>query len=348
MLGLLLVLGLMFSRARDPHTWSWLEKVTRGDATASQAEPLATPVAEGSAAPQEDAIPASHPTNSIETTPPPADPSSSPPSDSSGSGDNVRPAAGSTRTIAGPLDQDPVEREASRVEFEVQGDGLPLVSFEMPAYWRSLRWANSDSFDNLHQRAHKDVAVTRLWEQPEKFRGELIELRLHIKRIIEWDSPENSAGVRKVYEAAGFTDESRSQPYIVVFSELPKGMTVGTNVSEEGVFVGYFLKNMSYVAVEKRRVAPLLVGRIERVAFGPPPVTANDLTWLIAAGVLAAGAIAIVMWFLMRRPKRTLHRGTEGATDEPWFSPIDASKLAAADRPIFWTPEEEKAERTLR
>jgi len=262
MLVMLVVLGLIYNRAKDPKTWRWF------------ADDSETQLAQV---------------------------------DVKGKADAGKLEKPWTETIVeGPFDTDAEEMEEARKEWEAISDRTPLDGTEMAAYWRFFKWSRAQSFADLERRSQRDTAFTQLWEVPEKFRGKPMRLRMHIKRILSWDAPENTVGVTKVYEAWAWTDESKSFPYVVVFSELPPGMKVGTDISFEGVFVGYFLKNMSYHAFDVRRAAPLLVGRMKNVSR-PPPAAINGgdrviWNWLIAGVVL--GAIGIGVWLRFGRRRR--------------------------------------------
>ena len=170
----------------------------------------------------------------------------------------------------------------------------------MPAYWRCLKWARAQSFAQLDQRAIHGLVYTQLWEQPDKYRGKLIRLRLHLQRILDWEAPENSAGVRRVYEAWGWTDESKSFPYVVVLSDVPKGIPLGDNLHEEGLFVGYFLKTMAYTAYNRNRSSPLLLGRMEwlpSTAPAHPIVGRRDWVWITAVGIPVVLLIVAGTWY---------------------------------------------------
>ena len=207
--------------------------------------------------------------------------------------------------LPGPNDQDPDEAAAVQDLFELLTDRAPLKSREMEAYWRLIDWSRTEPFSKLEQRARTDVPFTQLWEQPEKYRGTLIRLRLHVRRVLEYDAPENPSGIAKICEAWGWTDESRSFPYVVVFPEPPKHLPVGTDIRTEVVFVGYFLKVMTYTAFDTARGAPLLVGRVQLVSTPQTISTAKSNPWVIysmlTAGILVA---AIGFWMTTRTRKR--------------------------------------------
>jgi hypothetical protein len=193
----------------------------------------------------------------------------------------------------------------------------------MPAYWRCMRWALAQPFTELEQRAHTDVAFTRLWERPDEFRGELVRLDLHIRRVMEYPAEENSANVDKVYEVWGATSESRTFPYVVVCPELPPGIRVSTELRQRGVFVGYLLKTLAFTAADnKRHASPLLIGRLHAAAPQAAPARPAGPTWpwlvggalLIVIGVFAWRRLATV------KPRPRPLTSTDEQSAESWFA----------------------------
>lgn len=164
----------------------------------------------------------------------------------------------------GPTDKSDDEQLLTRRQLQAVLDKTPMQPEEMPAYWRLMKWANAQSSQELHRRAQHPVFFTQLWEQPDKYRGQLVELKLHVRRILSHEAPKNSAGVDRVYELWGWTDESRSHPYVVVVAELPPGLSEGADLYDDVMFRGYFLKVLRYEAADAQRGAPLLIGRVER------------------------------------------------------------------------------------
>jgi hypothetical protein len=210
---------------------------------------------------------------------------------------------------AGPTDAEEWDYRETRDKFSAIVDQTPQALQDMPAYWMCLRWALAQSFAELNSRA-KSVTMSRLWSEPDAWRGRLVKLRLYIRLIEEHPAPENSAGVKSVYELWGWTDESKSLPYCVVVAELPPGLKPGADVEYEGQFVGYFLKWMRYVpGAGEERSSPLLLGRIRAAA----PRAANTgavkgpmFAWAVgAAAILIVGMfVALRFWPSRRRAPR--------------------------------------------
>jgi len=196
------------------------------------------------------------------------------------------------KIVPGPNDLDEDEVASIQEQFEVVTDKAPLKSREMEAYWRLMDWSHTQSFAELEKRSHNDIAFTQLWDQPENYRGKPIRLRMHVRRVLEFDAPSDQPSVHKVYEAWGWTDESRSFPYVVVFTDPPPGLPIGTDIRAEIVFVGYFLKVLGYKAFDNSRGAPLLVGRAKLISIPAPPQSSKSDPWMIP--IVAIGSILLI------------------------------------------------------
>lgn len=219
------------------------------------------------------------------------------------------PATETETLVSGPNDRDAAESAAIETLFDFVTDRAPLKSREMDAYWRLMDWSRTESFDELSSRASSDVPFTLLWELPEKHRGKLLNLQLHVRRVLEYDAPENPAGISKVYEAWGWTDESRSFPYVVVFTDRPSNLPIGTDIRAEINFVGYFLKIMSYTAFDHSRGAPLLAGRV-RLTHAPVAATPTESNpWLI--GLIIIGGVSFIGWTVWNSSRQRRHTRTE-------------------------------------
>lgn len=200
-------------------------------------------------------------------------------------------------------DTDADQWEAIKPLLEMVKDRSRLLPTDMHAYWKLMEWSRSQSFAELRSRGLRDVPITKLFETPDKYRGQLIELRMHVRRVIEDDAADNTLGLLKVYEAWGWTEDSKSYPYVVVFPDLPSDLPVGTDVWGEVVFVGYFLKIMNYKAFDKSRFTPVLIGRVHVANRNvPKPAPPPDPSLLL--GVIAIGAIVLIGSAVLLRPQR--------------------------------------------
>jgi hypothetical protein len=212
--------------------------------------------------------------------------------------------------VPGPADDDPVEMEAAKNEFQAVLDTHKVGESDMWAYWRLVNWARSLSFAEMEERAQRDIPFSDLFLNPEKHRGELIRLRLHVRRVTGGKVRENPAGVEMMYDLWGTTDESRANFYAVACSELPPEIPVSTDAFSEVVFVGYFFKNLGYHAGDdKERGAPMLIGRVKAVASGKNLAQARSdgLMAMVAIGfaIIAAALIIVALWRMTRKRGRS-------------------------------------------
>ena len=201
--------------------------------------------------------------------------------------------------VSGPNDLQALQATEATEQFQAVSDKTPLTAEEMPSYWRLMRWSMTQTFDELWERAHQDRYLTHLGQTPEKHRGELIALKLSLRRSASFEAPKNSAGVKTVYEAWGVTDESRGNFYCLVFYDKPPELAIKPNIHEEATFVGYFLKQFTYEdAMGVKRWAPLLIGRLhwrENLARTALRRQHNDgylWQWLIVAVAVVVFGVA--------------------------------------------------------
>ncbi len=227
--------------------------------------------------------------------------------------------------VPGPNDLQALEETQAKDLFQAVTDKSALAAEEMPAYWRLMRWSMTESFDDLWERAHKDRYFTHLAQAPEQHRGELVGLKLSVRRTASFPAPRNSAGAKTVYEAWGVTDESRGNFYCLVFYDKPPELPIHPDVHEEVQFVGYFHKLLTYQdPLDKTRWAPLLIGRL-RWRENPARVALQQTRhvwsyWL--CGALAVIAV-VVVWtnrYLERgRAMLTPPQEVDHSTIEGWL-----------------------------
>ncbi|MBI5761359.1 MAG: hypothetical protein HZA46_22860 [Planctomycetales bacterium] len=234
------------------------------------------------------------------------------------------PTAGSQEKIEpGPTDKEPAEWEAIKKEFAAVGDKTALGAEEMPAYWRLMKWSRSQSYADLRRRAEREVPFTKLFDDPDRFRGKLIGFKLHVRQVVDWEVSEDSnfgSGVERVYELRGATEQSLSFPYIVVVSELPAKMPRGMNVFEDVMFVGYFLKTMLYTdGLGTQRASPLLIGRLQwrqSPALKTRQQAGQDFWWMTVFGGAVLLAIVVASWRLGPKRRRAAVDPVQAETEE--------------------------------
>jgi hypothetical protein len=221
------------------------------------------------------------------------------------------PAQPSDEVVTGPNDTDSEQQADFQDTAQAITDKKPLAAEEMFAYWRLVNWARTQTFDELWKRAANSVFFSSLYEHPEEHRGQLVALKLHVKRVLQHPPDATDPDRPTVYEAWGATDESKTFPYCVLFPADRDQIANADNIDEEADFAGYFLKVMEYQdKLGTRRGAPLLIGRLHwrtnagRVAYAASRES-SPWPFLLVAG----GAVALFV----------AHRALRGrkSTDEP-------------------------------
>jgi hypothetical protein len=239
--------------------------------------------------------------------------------------------------VTGPNDQQPFEHSQAEYLFQAITDKQPLAREEMPAYWKLMRWSMTESFEDLWERSRKDLYFTHLAEAPQKYRGELIGLKVSLRRALTHEAEENSAGAKQVYEAWGVTNESRSGLYCFVFYDKPPELAIQPSIHEEATFVGYFLKQFSYEDVMgTKRWAPLLIGRLRwrenmtRTALHRQRHDGNHWQWLIISGAVVVLGVAWKKTRPSQRQGLDVTAPPDHAAIESW---LDAGAPEGPSRP---------------
>jgi hypothetical protein len=165
----------------------------------------------------------------------------------------------------------------------------------------------------LEKHARRDVTFKKLWEDPEKYRGELVYLKGNVRGLQPWKPTDeeffNPAKLATLYDGYLITQDSRPNPFIIVVPRIADGMPTGSNISENISFAGYFFKLWNYQAADGTvRSAPLLIGQI--VTWTPAPRyegTAQLSTFLAAAFILLVVSVGGAIWVINRRNLRQSH-----------------------------------------
>jgi hypothetical protein len=267
----LMLVGMLYNWSSRPEMWAWL--ATAEEAQADEAKPAA-PVEKPKAEPAQQGDEAA----------------------------KAKPAAPPETIVPGKNDLDAEEVADFKSKLPLVSDKTALRPREMPLYWKLMAWSRTEPFKKLEERADSKTSFSQIYEQPAKYRGKLLRLRMHVRRVLHYEAPENDIGVKNAYEIWGWTEDSKSFPYCVVVPELPPGLAVGPDVEGEVVFCGYFYKILRYEAFDIDRGAPLMVGRV-RAASGSYITSPKKSSWsgvTITIYVLLVGTgVALLVQFLL-------------------------------------------------
>ena len=143
-------------------------------------------------------------------------------------------------------------------------------------------------------------------DDPGVYHGKLVTLAGHVRLLREMPAGENAYGIKTLYEAWLYTEDSQNNPACIVCTSLPEGMQDAFNTSKSQVLdhvgvTGYFFKMMGYRAEDAFRYAPLILAH--RLEWRPID-NSKDTEWLSKYGTAFAVAIALGVILFLRRMSR--------------------------------------------
>ena len=138
--------------------------------------------------------------------------------------------------------------------------------------------------------------------QTDEHRGRLITLHgtLWQLELLDPGDPEIDD---ELYEAWMFTPDSGENPYRLLLTEIPAGLTPGEQIDEQVLFTGYFIKRYGYVTEGGQHVAPMLIGKTLRIIQAAPAPTADETSdqlsrYVIGFFVVMSCVFGLVIWRL--------------------------------------------------
>ncbi len=136
---------------------------------------------------------------------------------------------------------------------------IGLRADEADSYYRVLAHVTRLDEDLLGRSARSDVLHVNLIHEPDRYRGELVQLKGTARRILPLEATENQYGIRKLYEIWITTDDSGSEPWRIVAKSIDERLPVGENVNVPIKAIGYFFKQYSYASQGGMHIAPLIL-----------------------------------------------------------------------------------------
>jgi hypothetical protein len=213
---------------------------------------------------------------------------------------------------------------------------------ELDAYYTMLIWAGETAESALQKAARRDVTYRHLFEEPKKYRGEVVFLRGKLKRLIRYDAPQHlrEAGFPDLYEGWIFDEVYGANPFCVLFTELPRDVPVGEKLDLEVSFAGYFYKKYRYRAgdnfkANERRDAPLLIGRT-LVRLTPAAPAGEEENWgkglvpLFLGLIIATAGFVLVLALWFRHNDRRVQRRLAGVRNQEFVLPTPDGEIPSA------------------
>ena len=204
---------------------------------------------------------------------------------------------------------------------------------EFQAYNLLLVRAHKTAAGAFAKGARRDLTFAHLFEEPAKYRGQIVHIEGLLRRLRKFDAARLAAkeGVPALYEGWVFDAEYGYNPYCVIVTELPKSIQIGEKLDRHVSFDGYFFKRYRYKAADGVRDAPLLIGRTltpsasqGTAANARAPWLDSSTPWLLIAFlaillVTAGFGIALTLWF--KRGDKQVRARLDAARDAAFVEP---------------------------
>ncbi len=221
---------------------------------------------------------------------------------------------------------------------------------EAEIYTRVVTRAYYTSPRAFRQAVRKDVTYAHVQSEPERYRGTVIRVEGRLLRVNRFDPPFECqlAGVSDLYEAWIFNEQLGANPYCVLFTHWPHGLS--TDLLGEAkidrylrvALEGYFFKKYRYKANDPRgreRDAPLVIGHGLLLLDSAATDTSSSnapIKWLMGLfgaifGGLVIGVIALTYWY--RRSDGQVRQRILARMPEFELPPPDGVPLASPVAP---------------
>jgi hypothetical protein len=217
--------------------------------------------------------------------------------------------------------------------------------YEYRAYNYLFIQAHQTPALHLADNARRDLTFAHLFEEPDKYRGELVHVEGMLRRLRRFDASRlaTKQGVPTQYEGWIFGDVYYNNPLCVIASEIDPAIEIGERVKYRVSFDGYFFKRYRYKGGDSWRDAPLLIGRIislQESSNGTPQSTwsfNNIVMPMLLTAVIATAGLCIGLTWWFRRGDRQVHARLERIRSAPFAdneSSEGAENLARSESPV--------------
>jgi len=169
-----------------------------------------------------------------------------------------------------------------------------------------------------------------LFKNSNRYKGRLVTLTGRVRKLIHYPAEKNGYGIKTLYEAWLFTDDSQQNPTVVVCTEVPpslqNGLPTGTDVIDHVTITGYLFKMYVYNAQDTTRVAPLILA--QKLEWSPQAVDTKGsyfISLILAGGlILLIAGIAFAMWKANQKDKQFKETRLQANQDQVSFDQLEA------------------------
>ena len=195
----------------------------------------------------------------------------------------------------------------SRYLAKIEDDRVLLRS-EREAWFNLLEVLNNSEAITLEKASAGPVGFVQLFEQPQTYRGRLVDVTGTVHRVHHVDAPQNEHGIDRYFICWIRPSGGANSPIVSYVLEIPKNFPVSEELREEVGFTGFFFKRLAYVAKDGSRTAPLILAKTMKwnrpVAAAPEFVetlSAGTFAFFLVLTILCTAAVAVGLATLIYR-----------------------------------------------
>jgi len=170
-----------------------------------------------------------------------------------------------------------------------------------------------------------------IFKNSRRYKGRLVTLTGRVRKLIHYPAEKNDYGIKTLYEAWLFTDDSQQNPTVVVCTKVPEilqnGLPKGTDLIDHVTVTGYLFKMYAYNAQDTTRVAPLILA--QQLEWSPQATDEKGsrlFSQLLAGGlVILIVGVAFAMWRVMQKDKEFKEKRLQTNQDQVSFDQLESN-----------------------
>lgn len=164
--------------------------------------------------------------------------------------------------------------------------------------WEHSKWQN--------RPLDKFPVYVDIYLHPEAYQGRPVIMKGHVQRTVRSKASRNDFEIEKICEAWLYTEDSQSNPTVVVATEFPEGFPIGEKAIDHVTVTGYIYRMYTYNARDTRRFAPLLVAH--EIRWTPPSESARSSSqfWgiiILLMGIFVSGSLLGILFLRIHQKK---------------------------------------------
>mgnify|MGYP000395093817 CR=1 FL=1 len=187
-----------------------------------------------------------------------------------------------------------------------------------------------------------------IFKNMKRWKGRLVTLTGRVRKLVHYPASEdNKFGIKTLYEAWMFTDDSQQNPVVVICTEVPpalkNGLPEGTDVIDHVTVTGYVFKMYLYSAQDTSRIAPLILA--QRLEWTPPKTdeTGGQLFVVILGTtfILLMAGVGFMLWRNNQRDKEFREKRLQTSQGEVSFDQLSSAPTSTETSPQIKPPANE-------